>query len=79
MIDSVIIPLAYLLSASLFILGLKGLTRVRTARRGNLMAAAAMLIAIVTTLVELGQIEYRWILIGLVVGGLIGGVAALRG
>jgi NAD(P) transhydrogenase subunit beta len=78
MIETIIIPLAYLLSATLFILGLKGLTRVRTARRGNVMSAAAMLIAIVTTLVELGQIEYRWILIGLVVGGLIGGIAALR-
>ena len=78
MIETTIIPLAYLLSAILFILGLKGLTRVRTARRGNLMAAAAMLIAIVTTLVELGQIEYRWILIGLAVGSLVGGFAALR-
>jgi NAD(P) transhydrogenase subunit beta len=78
MIETIIIPLAYLLSAILFILGLKGLTRVRTARRGNMMSATAMLIAIVTTLVELGQIEYRWILIGLVVGGLIGAIAALR-
>ncbi len=78
MIETLIIPLAYLLSAVFFILGLKGLTRVRTARRGNLMSAAAMLIAIVTTLVEMGQIDYRWILIGLAVGGLVGGVAAIR-
>ena len=50
----------------------------RTARRGNMLGATAMLIAIVTTLVELGTIDYKWILIGLVVGGAIGALAALR-
>ena len=30
-----IVPVLYLLSAVLFIFGLKGLTRVRSARRGN--------------------------------------------
>jgi NAD(P) transhydrogenase subunit beta len=78
MIQNVIVPLAYLLSAVLFILGLKGLTRVRTARRGNLMGATAMLLAIVTTLVEMGTFDWRWILIGLAVGGTIGAVAALK-
>jgi len=78
MIKDILIPLSYLFSAVLFILGLKGLTRVRTARRGNLMAAMAMLIAIITTLVELGSIDYKWILIGLVVGGAVGALAALK-
>ncbi|MDX1644538.1 MAG: NAD(P)(+) transhydrogenase (Re/Si-specific) subunit beta, partial [Thermoanaerobaculia bacterium] len=73
-----LVPLAYLLSAVLFIFGLKGLTRVRTARRGNLLGATAMLIAIVATLVEMGTIEYRWIVVGLGVGSLIGIVAATR-
>ena len=73
-----IVPILYLLSAVLFIFGLKGLTRVRTARRGNAMAAMAMLLAIVTTLLELGLVDYRWIITGLVVGGLIGGIAALK-
>ncbi|HVS02998.1 MAG TPA: NAD(P)(+) transhydrogenase (Re/Si-specific) subunit beta [Thermoanaerobaculia bacterium] len=72
------ISLLYLLSAGLFIFGLKGLTKVRSARRGNATAALAMLIAIVATLLEIGIVDYRWILLGLVVGGGIGAVAAVR-
>jgi NAD(P) transhydrogenase subunit beta len=77
-LHGVLIPLAYLLSAVLFIFGLKGMTRVRSARRGNALAALAMLIAIVTTLLDLGLVDYRWILLGFIVGGLIGGVAAMK-
>jgi len=78
LLHGVVIPLAYLISAVLFIFGLKGMTRVRSARRGNGLAALAMLLAIVTTLVDLGLVDYRWILIGLVIGGLIGAVAAMK-
>jgi len=77
-IDSVLVPVFYLLSAVLFIFGLKGLTKVRTAQRGNALAALAMLIAVVTTLVDLGMVDYRWIIAGLVIGGLIGTIAALK-
>ena len=72
------VPFLYLLSAVLFILGLKGLTRVRTARRGNTTASLAMLIAIVATLLEMGTFDLQWILVGLVVGGAIGAIAAVR-
>ncbi|NCC41146.1 MAG: NAD synthetase, partial [Gammaproteobacteria bacterium] len=41
---------AYLVSAVLFILALKGLTHPSTARRGNLYGMLGMLIAIVATL-----------------------------
>ncbi len=78
MMRETLIPLAYLLSAVFFILGIKGLTRVRTARRGNLFGATAMLIAIVTALVEMGTFDVQWILAGLVVGAAIGAVAATR-
>ena len=77
-IQNVLVPVFYLLSAVLFIFGLKGLTKVRTAQRGNALAALAMLIAVVTTLVDLGLVDYRWIIAGLVVGGLIGTIAALK-
>ena len=76
MLHSVIIPVLYLLSAILFVLGLKGLTRVRSARRGNAIAALAMFIAIVTTLLDMGLVDYKWIIGGIVIGGLIGGIAA---
>ncbi len=75
---AVLVPLFYLASAVLFIVGLKGLTRVRTARRGNAIAALAMLIAIVTTLVDMGLVDYRWILLGLALGGTIGAWAAIK-
>ena len=78
MLNTVIVPVLYLISAVLFILGLKGLTRIRSARRGNAMAALAMLIAIIATLLDMGVVDYRWIIAGCVVGGLIGGVAAMR-
>jgi NAD(P) transhydrogenase subunit beta len=77
-LHSFVVPVLYLLSAVLFVFGLKGLTRVRSARRGNAMAALAMLIAVATTLLDLGLIDYRWIISGLILGGLIGTIAALK-
>ena len=61
----------HLLSAVLFIFGLKGLTRVRTAQRGNAIAALAMFIAVVAVLIEMGTFDLQWILVGLVVGAVI--------
>ena len=63
---------AYLLATALFILGLKQLSRVRTARRGNTLAASGMLIAIVATLLTARDINPTWIAAGLVVGSGIG-------
>lgn len=77
-VPDLLVPLLYLLSAILFILGLKGMTRVPTARRGAALAATGMLLAVVGTLLEMGVVDYRWILAGLIVGGAIGGVAALK-
>jgi NAD(P) transhydrogenase subunit beta len=72
-------PLAYLASSVVFIFGLKRLGRVKTARSGNQLAAVAMAIAVAGTLIELGgEASYPWILAGVAVGGLIGGVAAVR-
>jgi proton-translocating NAD(P)+ transhydrogenase subunit beta len=70
--------LIYLVSAVLFILGLKRLTRVKSAKQGNLMSALAMLLAVVGALIEYKVAHFQWILIGAAVGGLIGGIAAVR-
>ena len=76
------ISLAYIVAIILFILGLKGLTHPRTAVRGNLLGAMAMLIAIVVTLIHKDLMGYPlgYILIGfgLVVGAVIGAVLAIR-
>jgi H+-translocating NAD(P) transhydrogenase subunit beta len=77
-VRSSLVPLIYLVSAALFIYGLKRQGRVRTARGGNGLAAFAMLLAVVGTLLELGLVDYRWILGGLAVGGLVGLIAAVR-
>jgi NAD(P) transhydrogenase subunit beta len=64
--------LTYLVAAILFVLGLKSLTRPDLARRGMRQAAIGMLLAIVGTLIQQQIVDYRWIAIGLVVGGLVG-------
>jgi NAD(P) transhydrogenase subunit beta len=71
-----LIQLAYVVSAALFIYGLKLLGSADSARRGNMMSAVGMLLAIVAALLDQGIIEYQWILLGIVVGGVIGAAAA---
>lgn len=70
------IQLAYVVSAALFIFGLKGLGSAATARRGNMLSAVGMLVAIVAALLDQGIVDYTFILGGMVVGGLIGAAAA---
>lgn len=69
---SPIAGLLYLLSSSLFILGLKLLSSPKTARRGNLFGATGMLIAIVVTLFDQRIVDYNYILIGLLIGSALG-------
>ncbi|HEU4523188.1 MAG TPA: NAD(P)(+) transhydrogenase (Re/Si-specific) subunit beta, partial [Thermoanaerobaculia bacterium] len=68
----------YLVSAALFIIGLKGLTKVKSAQRGNAFAALGMLLAIAGTLIEAGRVDYRWIIAGVLIGSIIGWISALR-
>ena len=69
----------YLVSASLFILGLKGMTRPRTAVTGNMFGATGMLIAIIVTLAATDIIVgYVWIVIGVLIGASIGIYGALK-
>ncbi|MFA6135443.1 MAG: NAD(P)(+) transhydrogenase (Re/Si-specific) subunit beta [Phycisphaerae bacterium] len=72
-----IVNLFYLITAVLFIVGLKALTSPRTARRGNAIAAAGMLLAVVGTLAWSGVVSYTWIVIGLAIGAAIGSAIAL--
>jgi NAD(P) transhydrogenase subunit beta len=77
-IKTTIVEIAYLLSSVLFIVSLKRLGKVRTARAGNQLAALAMLIAVVATLVDIGTVDYRWMIAGAVIGGGVGAIAAAR-
>ena len=67
-----------LASITLFVIGLKRLSRVRTARSGNTLMAGGMLLAVVITLLEIGLVDYRWIVAGLLIGGGIGVAIVFR-
>ncbi len=74
----VIINAGYLVAATLFIVGLKGLTHPRTAVRGNALGACGMLLAIVITLTNQRIVGFEVILAGIVVGAAIGALLALK-
>ncbi len=71
------LKLCYILSAACFILGLKGLSSPKYARRGMFLAELGMALAVVGTLFHPGIVEYRWIAGGLVIGSLVGGSMSL--
>jgi NAD(P) transhydrogenase subunit beta len=73
-----LVNLVYLVAAVCFILAFKGLAHPRTAVRGNLIGAIGMLLAIVVTLLDKHILSYTAILAGIVVGGTIGAVLAIR-
>jgi len=72
------IDIAYLIAACLFVVGIKGLTKPKTAVRGNLLAAAGMGVAAVVTLLNEHIVTYEVIIAGVIVGGLIGAVMAKK-
>ena len=73
-----LVQLAYLVSVALFVVGLKRLAGVRTARQGNLLLAAGMFLAVVITLVEQGRVDFLWIAVGIVAGAAVGVWTVLR-
>jgi len=76
-----VIQIAYIVSAILFILGLKMMSKIPTAAKGNLISSVGMLIAIVATLLykfKYDEMGFVTIGAGLIAGGLIGAVAAVR-
>ena len=87
--DTSLPQLLYLLATALFILGIKRLSKVKTARSGNGLAALGMLLAIVVTLAAPGAVEiegvlrpiklsWQMILVGLAIGAGIGALMAKR-
>lgn len=72
---SLLIDLGYIAASILFILGIKMLGKADTARRGNMISAVGMFIAVVITLLS-GGLSFQWIIVGLVIGALIGLIAA---
>jgi len=77
-----ILNIIYLVASVTFVIGLKMLGEPRTARRGNLIAAFGMTIAVVATIVlhegEVASIIYILIAGAILIGSVIGWVAAKK-
>jgi H+-translocating NAD(P) transhydrogenase subunit beta len=79
-----ILTICYLIASVTFILGLKMLSNPSSARKGNLVAAAGMGIAIFATIFLYKDEEgnklhnYGWIFAGLVIGSIVGTLAAKK-
>jgi NAD(P) transhydrogenase subunit beta len=76
-----IVNLTYVVASILFIVGLKGLTHPRKAVRGNLIGSVGMLLAVVAVLFGMAardQVAWIWVILGIVVGAVIGGGAAIK-
>ena len=78
-----LLTICYLIGSVTFIIGLKMLSNPATARKGNLIAAAGMSIAIIGTIflyredgIKLGN--YGWIFGGIAIGAIIGTLAARK-
>ena len=69
---------AYLIASICFIMALRGLSSPVTARAGNLYGIVGMAIAVITTLASPGVLSYWMIFLGVLIGGSIGTVVALR-
>jgi H+-translocating NAD(P) transhydrogenase subunit beta len=72
MIPHTLVELVYLISAALFIIGLKRLQSPETARRGNLLSGIGMALAVIVTLADRAILSYGTIAAGMVVGSVIG-------
>jgi NAD(P) transhydrogenase subunit beta len=69
---NVLINFVYVVSAVLFIFGLKLLSHPATARKGNLLSALGMFVAVIVTLLDKNILSFELILAGIVVGSAIG-------
>jgi H+-translocating NAD(P) transhydrogenase subunit beta len=82
--ENIILPLSYLIGSITFIVGLKMLSHPDSARKGNLVAAAGMTLAIFTTIFlyhdEQGNAlgNYPWIFGGLIIGTVLGTLSAKK-
>ena len=66
----------YLISAVLFIVGIKMLSSPESAALGNYLSALAMVLAVGVTLLQGGITDFRWIAIGMAIGAIIGFAAS---
>jgi NAD(P) transhydrogenase subunit beta len=72
------INISYLVAAVLFVSGIKGMTRPKTAVKGNMKSAIGMLIAVVVTLFNTHILSFEIIIAGILIGSVSGLVLAQK-
>jgi len=70
--------LIYIVSSVLFAFGLKFLGSPVTARRGNMLSASGMLLAVLATMGQGHIINPQWILLGIIIGASLGALVAFK-
>jgi len=73
-----LIQLLYLVAMAFFIIGIKRLNSPATARNGNQLAAFGMLLGVIVTLFDQQIVTFEFIIAGVLIGGVIGAVAAKK-
>ena len=68
----------YIVSAMLFIVGLKKLGNAATAPKGNLISAIGMFLAVITAVISELDLQYTWIIAAVAAGSLVGVIAAKK-
>ncbi|WP_438862482.1 NAD(P)(+) transhydrogenase (Re/Si-specific) subunit beta [Neptunicella sp.] len=77
MLDTaLLINAVYVVAATLFIFGLKLLSHPTSARKGNLLSALAMLLAVIVTLLDRQILGFEWIAVSVLAGTVVGIFAA---
>lgn len=76
--NMILVNLTYVVAAVLFIVGLKLLSHPATARKGNMVSATGMFIAVIVTLIHKDIISYELIAVGVLIGAAIGAWLAKR-
>lgn len=73
-----VIQLIYLIATGFFIVGIRRLGSPATARSGNQLASFGMLIGVVVTLFDREIISFEFIIVGVILGALLGAIAAKK-
>ena len=67
-----LIDVAYIVAVALFVLSLKWLSSPATAKRGVLAGEFGAVLAVTATLCDYQIIEYKWVIVALAVGAIVG-------
>ncbi|MDR1694787.1 MAG: NAD(P)(+) transhydrogenase (Re/Si-specific) subunit beta [Lactobacillaceae bacterium] len=73
-----IVSASYLIASILFVFSIRGLSSPETARRGNILGIIAMLITIAATLYSPVTDEYKWVVLAILAGAVIGIISGMK-